>query len=1169
MSLRHFLALLGGLNIVALAGCGSGDTKCFEDSTCPQGNRCVLTAVPGAAGACKPCDVREVPYDGIDNDCNARTKDDDVDSDGDNSKTSAVDPGGDCDDADPAVSSKQAEICGDMKDNNCDGRVDERECADRTHPTVSVLTPTEGSTVSGMVAMSASAMDDVGMERVDFLSGAGAVLASKSSPPFEALIDSTLLPDGPTDLVARGYDLLGKSGEARVRVFVENRTGPRITAVRPVRGGAYGGRMTIDLSARDPQGIASLRLSLDSTEVTTSTSAALVYPLDTRRMFEGLHVLVIDALDKAGSRSQTTITFLVDNQAPGARLTGGPANGNVTGTVPLTVTASDASSLNIGILGQTFNASPAVYSFDSRNYFNGSMVVTATVTDSAIVDDGAGLPHTRYVSLTLNLNNTGHTRPTNLFTAPLDGDDVYLDTVVAARAVLPGENLNRLEFYADGELIGFSCAPPGSPGYQQGSSGLGCSLHWDFRSYSGPVRLRSVAYWRGGISATDEITVNAIPPVRFEGAHQVLLANIVQIYGAADTNADGYVDIWTCAGIQSLAYRGRGALGLLPLADPTDRCVGLVSGDFDGNGVGDYVSIEPPSALVLNGGMPVPLGGTVFASGDINGDGRTDVLAYDSSGGSAYLGSPTGLGPLQASGLPMSGDGLLLDVDLDGDLDVLFPEQSNTNDWAVSVFLNDGSGNFAPSGGTSISVPSSGWFAQSFAIVDFDHDGLADLALGSIDGLLIYPGVVGTPGRFGPAAAVPGFAQTSHVTGGDMDEDGHPDLIVLEEGIISVITFAGTRAAFVPPRATALVVADLDGDHHLDLVTHGNEFSVIRGNGDGTLRLPRITGPVPVAITAVDLAGDGKPEVAAVTAGASLEIFSASGGAFRHDSSQQLTALPDAVQIAAGPLGGTGKADLAVAASTPDVDILRFDAAGNFTETSHRLAGVRNHMIIADVDSDGASEVVIPAARGLNVLPQNGTPSVVAPMLTIGSNVEVADFDGDGVNEIATQSGAQLSLTRPNPLMSRQFASVLGHIAVGRIGRDALPDVFVPIANAFGTHLGDAARGLAPLQRVSLPFGPVVPHSNLIADLNGDGLGDLLLLPQIVLPFGGRTDGAREVLIMLGNPRGGFRPPVSYPLRIPDAANQALAAGDFDGDGKLDLAVLTTRGVALLRNARP
>jgi hypothetical protein len=61
--------------------------------------------------------VAEVAYNGIDDDCNASTRDDDLDGDGFGISS-------DCDDTDASVNPGAAEVCNDGIDNDCDGLVD-------------------------------------------------------------------------------------------------------------------------------------------------------------------------------------------------------------------------------------------------------------------------------------------------------------------------------------------------------------------------------------------------------------------------------------------------------------------------------------------------------------------------------------------------------------------------------------------------------------------------------------------------------------------------------------------------------------------------------------------------------------------------------------------------------------------------------------------------------------------------------------------------------------------------------------------------------------------------------------------------------------------------------------------------------------------------------------
>jgi hypothetical protein len=69
---------------------------------------------------------------------------------------------------------------------------------------------------------------------------------------------------------------------------------------------------------------------------------------------------------------------------------------------------------------------------------------------------------------------------------------------------------------------------------------------------------------------------------------------------------------------------------------------------------------------------------------------------------------------------------------------------------------------------------------------------------------------------------------------------------------------------------------------------------------------------------------------------------------------------------------------------------------------------------------------------------------------------------------------------------------------------------------------------------------PLLGNNHIVADFNGDGIPDLA------------GAGASSVGVMLGNANGIFRPRVQFPAGGPA---QDLTSGDFNGDGRTDLAV--------------
>ena len=109
---------------------------------------------------------------------------------------------------------------------------------------------------------------------------------------------------------------------------------------------------------------------------------------------------------------------------------------------------------------------------------------------------------------------------------------------------------------------------------------------------------------------------------------------------------------------------------------------------------------------------------------------------------------------------------------------------------------------------------------------------------------------------------------------GDVDGDGHLDLVVANEGSplpssVSVLrgrgdgTFASQEQYFLPVRTA--VLGDVDGDGHVDIVVaQPDSVVVMSNNGDGTFSSTS-TSPFPCGRIAVaDVDGDGQLDVLGV-----------------------------------------------------------------------------------------------------------------------------------------------------------------------------------------------------------------------------------------------------------------------------------------------------------------
>jgi uncharacterized protein (TIGR03437 family) len=204
----------------------------------------------------------------------------------------------------------------------------------------------------------------------------------------------------------------------------------------------------------------------------------------------------------------------------------------------------------------------------------------------------------------------------------------------------------------------------------------------------------------------------------------------------------------------------------------------------------------------------------------------------------------------------------------------------------VLVLLGNGDGTFTE--GATYNV---GPYAPSLVVGDFHGRGILDIVVADsgtnaqhgLDGnVLLLPGNGdGTFAAPAPIALPGGFAAGPYsLVAGDFNRDGKLDLAVgFEAGGLAVLLGRGV-GTFLPPvsyavNAATLLAGDVNGDGNLDLVVlgpqpgspTGNELGYLAGNGDGSFGPPVIVGAPASPVALGDFNHDGKPDIAAVSAG--------------------------------------------------------------------------------------------------------------------------------------------------------------------------------------------------------------------------------------------------------------------------------------------------------------
>jgi hypothetical protein len=422
-----------------------------------------------------------------------------------------------------------------------------------------------------------------------------------------------------------------------------------------------------------------------------------------------------------------------------------------------------------------------------------------------------------------------------------------------------------------------------------------------------------------------------------------------------------------------------------------------------------------------------------------------------------------------------------------------------------------------------------------------------------------------------------------YVVTADFNGDGKIDVATtgFEQGgsIVSILlgngdgTFGAATTYALAQNPAAMVVGDFNGDGHPDLVVSGDfGTQVLMNNGSGTFTVMASFDTSLWVMTTGDFNHDGKLDLAGVDNENSVFVLLGNGnGTFQ--SAVGYSAGNCASSVAAADFNHDGKIDLVVGNNSCNsqqnvdaINVLLGNGNGTFqSPVSYPAGGLVYAVATADFNGDGkidvaalSSQASVPDSNVVDIFLGNGDGTFQAKTgygvnsNTLLSELTIADFNGDGIPDVATGIGEVIILLGNGTgglKTSLAFGGPAGssYLAAGDLRGTGRADIVATSNNSVGVLL---SRPNGAFQSPQFYRTGNAPNRGVIADINGDGIEDL-----VVTHFG--ANGA-TVTVSLGNGKLGFGPAIT--TKVPSYANSnpvGVAVGDFNHDGKADLAVFS------------